>query len=144
MLYTENLNLKKPQPEDYAKIADLNENADAIDAAIANLLNKINSLDYTVISGSFSATFPASTTISTTIELGKKPKFVIIYNYENNNREYVSVGTSEGRLSDIPVILSSTLVDGSKSRITDTGFVHVGANSLGSSITHTFAYLAFL
>ena len=143
MLYTENLKLKKPQPEDYAKIADLNENADKIDEVIANLLNKINSLNYTVISGSFSATFTSSP-ISTTIELGKKPKFVIIYNYGNNNRDWVTVSTSEGRLSDIPVILSSTLVNDSKSRITDTGFVHVGANSTGSSITHTFAYLAFL
>ena len=37
MLYTENLKLKKPQPEDYAKIADLNDNADAIDAKFQNL-----------------------------------------------------------------------------------------------------------
>lgn len=37
MLYTENLKLKKPQPEDYAKIADLNENADKIDAKFQNL-----------------------------------------------------------------------------------------------------------
>ena len=144
MLYTENLKLKKPQPEDYAKIADLNDNADAIDAAIANLLNKINSLDYTIISGSFSATFTSSSPTSTTIELGKKPKFVIIYNYGNNNREWVTISNSGGKLSDIPVILSSTLVDGSKSRITDTGFVHVGENNSGGSVTHTFAYLAFL
>ena len=144
MLYTENLNLKKPQPEDYAKIADLNENADKIDAAIASLMNKINLLDYTIITGSFSVTFPVSTTISTTIELGKKPKFVIIYNYENNNREWVTVGTSEGRMAYVPVILSNIIVDGSKSRITDTGFIHVGANSASNSVTHTFAYLAFL
>lgn len=37
MQYTENLNLKKPEPDDYARIDDLNENADAIDAKFQNL-----------------------------------------------------------------------------------------------------------
>ena len=32
--YTDNYNLKKPAPEDFADIADLNENADKIDAAL--------------------------------------------------------------------------------------------------------------
>ena len=32
--YTENYKLKKPAPEDFADIADLNENADKIDAAL--------------------------------------------------------------------------------------------------------------
>ena len=32
--YTENCKLKKPAPEDFADIADLNENADKIDAAL--------------------------------------------------------------------------------------------------------------
>ncbi len=31
--YTENYKLKKPAPEDFADIADLNENADKIDTA---------------------------------------------------------------------------------------------------------------
>ena len=34
--YTDNYNLKKPAPEDFADIADLNENADKIDAALKN------------------------------------------------------------------------------------------------------------
>lgn len=32
--YTDNYKLKKPAPEDFADIADLNENADKIDAAL--------------------------------------------------------------------------------------------------------------
>ena len=32
--YTENYKLKKPAPEDFADIADLNENADKIDTAL--------------------------------------------------------------------------------------------------------------
>ena len=32
--YTENYKLKKPAPEDFADIADLNENTDKIDAAL--------------------------------------------------------------------------------------------------------------
>lgn len=33
--YTKNYNLKKPDPEDFVDVADLNENADAIDGALA-------------------------------------------------------------------------------------------------------------
>ena len=32
--YTDNYKLKKPAPEDFADVADLNENADKIDAAL--------------------------------------------------------------------------------------------------------------
>ena len=32
--YTKNYKLKKPAPEDFADIADLNENTDKIDAAL--------------------------------------------------------------------------------------------------------------
>ena len=38
--YTKNYKLKKPAPEDFADIADLNENTDKIDAALKDTMNK--------------------------------------------------------------------------------------------------------
>ena len=37
MTYTPNLNLKKPDSTDFVKISDINDNSDAIDAAIGDI-----------------------------------------------------------------------------------------------------------
>ena len=39
--YTTNLNLKKPNGDEYYNIEDFNENADIIDAAISDVYTKI-------------------------------------------------------------------------------------------------------
>ena len=45
MNYTENLNLKKPELSDPAKISDLNDNFDAIDEALAAVLPEVTDAD---------------------------------------------------------------------------------------------------
>ena len=44
--YTDNYKLKKPAPEDFADVADLNENADKIDAALKDKADLDESLLY--------------------------------------------------------------------------------------------------
>ena len=43
--YTDNLNLKKPDKTDFVDIADINENMDAIDKAVAYNAQKITTLE---------------------------------------------------------------------------------------------------
>ena len=45
MTYTTNLNLKKPDTTDLVDVADLNDNSDAIDAAIGNVEASLSAIN---------------------------------------------------------------------------------------------------
>lgn len=64
MTYTENLNLKKPEMNDPAKIGDLNDNFDIIDEALAAVLPEVSTADngkfLRVVQGEWAAATVAS------------------------------------------------------------------------------------
>lgn len=133
MLYTANLNLKKPQPEDYAKIADLNENADKIDAAIANLMNK----GTLIVTGTYNIS-PTNSTLA--LDVGFTPDLVIIYTaYNNQSGVAQSAGTAQYQY--IPVILSNAIVYTSGYKIVENGFIVV--NSGNVTITQYYIAIKF-
>lgn len=131
MLYTANLNLKKPQPEDYAKIADLNENADKIDAAIANLMSK----GVKFVTGTYTI---SSSNNPLTLDIGFTPDLVIIYK-DSNNGSAVAQFNSTAQYTYIPVILTNAhkIVEGYK--IVENGFM---ATVYASNSTTQY-YIAF-
>ena len=126
MLYTKNLNLKMPQPEDYAKIADLNENADKIDAAIANLLNK----GVTFVTGTYTI---SSNNSPLTLDVGFTPDLVIIYT-ANNNTNSIAQNSGSTNYKSIPVILTSALA-GTGYQIVENGF---SANVFSTEVTQYY------
>ena len=129
MLYTENLNLKKPQPEDYAKIADFNENADKIDAAIASLMNK----GVTFVTGTYTI---SPTNSPLTLDIGFTPDLVIIYT-NSNNGSAIAQFNSDAQYTYIPAILTNAL-EGSGYKIVENGFIV----SIYASVSTTQYYIA--
>lgn len=139
MLYTENLNLKKPQPEDYAKIADLNENADKIDAAIASLMSKGVKFvmgTYTIETTNNSSSNPLI------LDVGFNPDLVIIYKSNNNNYRIAQNNSNSyvGAYS-VPVILTNAYKTGEGYKIVENGFSVITAES--SAVTQNYIAVKF-
>lgn len=111
----------------------------SIEDAIKKLANK----SLSVITGSFSLTLPVTGNGSITIDLGKKPKFVIVYANENNGQFVGTANYSDARQEFVPVIITDKIVSSYK-YITDNGFVFGGGGNASSEFTRQFNYVALI
>ena len=73
MTKTQNYNLKKPEPNDPLRVADFNENADKIDAALVNLAGTAPKIAVGTYTGNNSIINPV------TVEVGFAPKMVFVW-----------------------------------------------------------------
>ena len=86
MTKTQNYNLNKPEATDPLRLADFNQNADIIDAALKNQANDLAVLSTTVASkgnckiavGSYVGTNKYGSANPTKLEVGFAPKLVLI------------------------------------------------------------------
>ena len=118
MTETVNYNLNKPEASDPLRLADFNENADIIDAALGVLTGRAK-----VVTGSYIG----DNTSFHTIPLEFTPRFVLVVS-KLNDKPYLTIATPE-----IGVYFSGSSFTISESRCVEGG-VYISGNSNYSSV----------
>ena len=128
--YTDNYNLKKPAPEDFADIADLNENADKIDAALKDKAdldesgklkeNQLPSLSYIPASQKGAAGGVASLSSDGKVPSGQLPAMNYIPTSQKGTAGGVATLGNDGKIPDsqlgtvgVPPQIIATIPSGS-------------------------------
>ena len=119
MTKTINYNLNKPEPNDPLRVADFNENADKIDAALGNLNTAMGQMAVPKMAvGTYKGTGENK---QQTIALGFRPKAVIAWGNKSDTLKPETPLYSAMAVDGIPFTNALT--------ITDTGFTATSAYS---------------